>query len=425
MTIISRTPDWLSVHEAVERILGATPSINAERVDILQAARRVLAEAVIAPIDQPPWDNSAMDGFAVRGADVELATRATPARVRLIESVPAGGFPSRAVQPGQTIKVMTGAPIPDGADSVIRIEHAREQADGVIEIFDATDVRRNVRSRAEDLSAGATVLTRGQLLRAGEVGVLATVGVQSVRVARKPRIAILSTGDELADLDHFADVLSGQRIINSNTYSLAAAVQIAGGEPVVLGIARDNVDSLRTRLAEARGADMLVTTAGASVGEHDLVKDVLEDLGFMIDFWRVTMKPGSPFSFGTLAGMPVFGLPGNPVSALVTFEVLVRPAIRRMLGRPAVFAPTIRARAALPLPSAGRLTHFVRGHLEQSGADGWQARTTGPQGSGILSSVAAADALLVVPAGAGIDAGGDVVAIPIGSGDEAQPYMGF
>jgi molybdopterin molybdotransferase len=419
----TRAPDWLSVHEATERILRATPAIGRENVPILHAARRVLAEPVTAPVDQPPWDNSAMDGYAVRGDDVASASRAAPAHVRLVESVPAGGFPSRPVQPGEAIKVMTGAPIPAGADSVIRIEHANVVADDV-EIFDATDVRRNVRRRAEDLHAGATVLERGQLLRAGEVGVLATVGVKNVTVARKPRVAILSTGDELADLDQFEDVLSGHRIINSNTYSLAAAVQIAGGEPVLLGIARDNAASLGEKLEQARGKDILVTTAGASVGDHDLVKDVLEEIGFVLDFWRVTMKPGSPFSFGTLDGMPVFGLPGNPVSALVTFEVLVRPALRRMLGRTAVFAPTIKARAAQPLPAAGRLTHFVRGHL-QAMDSGWQARTTGPQGSGILSSVALADALLVVPAGEGIEAGGDVVAIPIGSGDEAQPEMGF
>ncbi len=424
MSAGARAPDWLSVRVAVERILRATPSVDSETVDILCAVRRVLSEPIVAPVDQPPWDNSAMDGFAVRAIDVESASREAPVRVKLTESVPAGGFPSRSVQPGEAIKVMTGAPIPDGADSVIRIEHANEQVDGTIEILDATDVRRNVRMRAEDLHAGATVLERGQLLRAGEVGLLATVGVRNVRVARKPRIAILSTGDELADIDEFDDVLSGRRIVNSNTYSWAAAIQIAGGEPVLLGIARDNVDSLREKLEQARGADMLVTTAGASVGEHDLVKDVLDAIGFTLDFWRVTMKPGSPFSFGTLDGMPVFGLPGNPVSALVTFEVLVRPAVRRMLGRPAVYAPTVHALAADALPAAGRLTHFVRGQMMW--ADGaWQARTTGPQGSGILSSVAAADALLVVPAGDGIDAGGDVVAIPIGSGDDAQPDMGF
>ncbi|HEX7048975.1 MAG TPA: gephyrin-like molybdotransferase Glp [Longimicrobiales bacterium] len=461
-----REPDWLGVGDALERILAAVRPVAAETVPLGEALGRTLAAPVATPVDHPPWDNSAMDGFAVRAADVRDASRAAPVTLAVVDDIAAGRFPARPIGPGEAARIMTGAPVPEGADSVVRIEHtdawapanadARERtaragraepaadapsagatperadaggggrgaggAPSHVRIFHDDDALHNVRRRGEDLRAGTVVLEPGRVLRAAEIGVLAAVGRASVRVYRRPRIAILSNGDELVDLEDFDEVRAGRRIVNSNGYALAAAVRSAGCEPVPLGIARDDDDDLRRHLERATGADALVTTAGASVGAHDRVKDVLEAMGFTLDFWRVRMRPGSPFSFGWLDRLPVFGLPGNPVSALVTFEVLVRPALRRMLGRRAVHNPTITVSAAEPIPGADRSTHFPRARIEPDGAGGVRARLTGPQGSGILTSMAEADALLVVPAGvATVPAGQSVTAIPLPALDPAQP----
>jgi len=446
--------DWLSVPEALERILVAVRPMPAEPVPLLDAVGRVLAEPAVSPIDHPPWDNSAMDGFAVRAADIAGATRDAPVRLTVVDDIPAGGFPSRPIGPGEAAKIMTGAPVPEGADTVVRVEHtdawsaagsgsapevrwadgavreARDAAPGAVGttilVFDDGDAGRNIRRRGEDLRAGSVVQDAGRVLGAGEIGVLAATGHATVQVHRRPRIAILANGDELVDLDRFEEVVAGRKIVNSNTYALAAAVTAAGAEPVPLGIAPDDLEQIRARLVLGRDADAILTTAGASVGQHDLVKDALLELGYELDFWRVRMRPGSPFSFGRLGDVPVFGIAGNPVSVLVTFEVLVRPAIRRMLGRRDVHARTIRVRAAERIPGAGRLTHFPRVRLEPDGDGGFAARLTGSQGSGILSSVAAADALLVVPAGVeAIETGEDAAAIPLFRNDPAAHDFGF
>lgn len=459
--------DWLSIPEALERILASVRPTEAEPVPLVDAFGRVLAEPAVSPIDHPPWDNSGMDGFAVRAEDIAGATREAPARLTVVDDIPAGGFPSRPIGPGEAAKIMTGAPVPEGADSVVRVEHTNawapaeapgddasraagaahatvapeaRNADSIagapgpatgavgttILVFSDSDARRNVRRRGEDVRAGAVVVDAGRVLGPAEIGVLAATGHATVMVHRRPRIAILANGDELVDLDRFEEVVAGRKIVNSNTYALAAAVTAAGGEPIPLGIAPDDPEEIRARLVLGRDADAVLTTAGASVGQHDLVKDALLELGFELDFWRVRMRPGSPFSFGRLGGVPVFGIAGNPVSVLVTFEVLVRPAIRRMLGRRDVHACTIRVRAAERIPGAGRLTHFPRVRLEPDGDGGYTARLTGSQGSGILSSVAAADALLVVPAGVeAIEPGQEADAIPLFRNDPAAQDFGF
>ncbi|HEX7091994.1 MAG TPA: gephyrin-like molybdotransferase Glp [Longimicrobiales bacterium] len=424
----SRRADWIGVREAVERILAAAAPLGTERVALADAAGRTLAEDVRSTVDHPPWDNSAMDGYAVRAADVRGATPDVPALLEVVESVPAGRFPTRAVGPGQAIRVMTGAPVPEGADSVVRLEYT-EPRPGVpewIAVLGDADAGRNIRRRGEDLRAGTVVLEAGKVLRPGEIGVLAAVGRAEVEVARKPAVGILSTGDELAGLDAFEEVQAGRRIADSNSHALAAAVALAGGEPVRLGIARDDEASLREHLAPAAMLDVLVTTAGVSVGEHDMVRDVLERLGLELDFWRVRMRPGSPASFGRLGRTLVFGLPGNPVSALVTFEVLVRPALRRLGGRRDVHSRTVRVRVAEPISSRGRLTHFLRVRLERDGAGGYVARLTGPQGSGILSSMARADALLIVPEDVDhVEAGEELEAIPLLPADAGQEESGL
>jgi len=443
-----RDADWLTLHDALERVLAAVHPLEAERVPLLEALGRTLAEQVVSPIEQPPWDNSAMDGFAVRSADVRGASAATPVQLRVIETIPAGGFPVRPVGRGEAARIMTGAPVPAGADCVVRLEHtvadagsgraaSRDETAGGVGVAGATgpsdfvtvvddgDAGRNVRLRGEDIERGAVVLDAGRVLRPAEIGVLATVGQAMVRVHRRPRVAILSTGDELTPLDDFEPARAGRRIVDSNSPALAAAVLATGAEPVLLGIARDDRASLRERLLAAHDSDILLTTAGASVGDHDLVKDVLEELGFRLHFWRVRVRPGSPISFGELpregrAPLPVFGLPGNPVSALVTWELLARPAVRRMAGRRAVHNPTLAATLAEAAASTPRLTHLLRVRLSEA-ADGTRiARLTGPQGSGIASSMAAADALLIVPEGIDrLEAGEVVRVMPLPPGDIA------
>jgi molybdopterin molybdotransferase len=321
---------------------------------------------------------------------------------------------------------MTGAPIPEGADSVIRVEHTQAGDDDVVMVVNNADAGRNIRPRGEDVRAAAIVVRTGTQLRPAEIGMLATVGAQQVSVSRKPRIAILSTGSELAELSDFDAVRAGKKIVNSNSHALAAAVRMVGGEPVVLGIARDERASLLDKLQQGLHADMLVTSAGASVGEHDLVKDVLEELGMRTTFWRVRVRPGSPFSFGVANQVPVFGLPGNPVSALVTCELFVKPAIRRALGRHSLYSPTVRVRVDERITTKGALTHFLRVRLTRAQNGSWRARLTGPQGSGMISSLAHADGLLVVPESVDelpADAEADVIRLD--ATDTTQNELGF
>ncbi len=425
-TPLDRPADWLSVREALDRILGALGPLGAEAVPLPDALGRVLAEPIVSPIDQPPWTNSGMDGFACRAEDVRGATAAEPRLLRIVEEVPAGAFPTRRVGPGEGVRLMTGAPVPEGADSVVRLEHTRPVSPGVVAVERDLDAGRNLRERGEDLGAGRVVLEAGTLIRPAEIGILATVGRAEVPVQRRARVAILSNGDELVDLDGFDQVLQGKRIVNSNSYGLAAAVRLAGGDPVPLGIARDTRPSLREHIARAAGADVLITTAGASVGDLDLMKDVLEELGYRLDFWRVQVQPGSPLSFGFLGDVPVFGLAGNPVSALVTFEVFVRPALRKLHGRQTLFPRLVPVRAAERIQSRAGLMRFLRATLEPDGAGGWLARLTGPQGSGILTSVARADALLVVPLDlAVVEAGTELLALPLRDADAAGASAPF
>jgi molybdopterin molybdotransferase len=406
-----RKPDWLSLDEAREIILSRVGELGHELVRLSVALGRVLSADVESAVTHPAWDNSAMDGFAVLSRDVARASRAKPVVLRVIDDIPAGAFPTRAVGPGEAIRVMTGAPVPTGADGVTRLEHTEPGPEpGTIRVFDGSDAGLNIRRRGEDLKVGARPLTVGTLLRPAEIGVLAMLGQPSVPVYRQPKFGILATGNELADFDELEEVHAGRRIMNSNSYALAAQVQEAGGEPVMLGIARDDRDSLRQRLESAIGNDALITSAGLAVGDHDYVKEVLDDLGLEFLFYRVLMRPGSPFTFGMLGTMPVFALPGNPVSAMVTFEVLVRPALRKMTGLLHYDRPWRRVRLAEPVACKGPRTHLYRATLEREG-NAWLARLTGPQGSGILTSMSEADALIRVPPDSSLLPGTEVDAI--------------
>jgi molybdopterin molybdotransferase len=418
-----READWVGVRAAIDRGLDAVAPLGSEAVPLEHAFGRVLADSVLSPIDQPPWDNSAMDGYAARAEDLAGAAADAPVRLRVVDQIPAGGFPARPIGPGQAAKIMTGAPTPEGADSVVRVEHT-DAGDDVVEIRSASDAGRNIRRRAEDLGVGAVAVDGGVVLGPAEIGVLAIVGEARPRVRRRPVVAILSNGDELATLDEFDEVRAGRKIVNSNSYSLAAAVSAAGGVPRLLGIARDDVGDIRAKIEAGLDADMLVTTAGAAVGEHDRIKDALESLGYQLDFWRVRMRPGSPASLGRIPRpgaphIPVWGLPGNPVSALLTFLVLVRPPLRRMLGRTAVHDRVIPVTAIERIAAKPDKAHFQRVVLE-AGDPLPRVRPTGPQGSGILTSMTRADALLVVPEGStGVEAGERAWAMPLAPGDIA------
>jgi molybdopterin molybdotransferase len=407
-----REPDWLPVDRAREIILSRVPVLGNEAVRLTEALGRVLAADVESAVTHPAWDNSAMDGFAVLSRDVVSATRKRPVTLKVVDEVPAGSFPTRSVGPGEAVRVMTGAPVPTGADGVTRLEHTKPgPKPGTILVFDGGDAGRNIRRRGEDLKVGARPLKAGTLVRSAEIGVLAMLGQPSAPVACRPRVGILATGNELADFDELPLVHAGRRIMNSNSYALAAQVLEVGGEPEMLGIARDEPESTRRRLESASGCDALITSAGVAVGDHDYVKDALDDLGMEFLFYRVKMRPGSPFTFGMMNDVPVFALPGNPVSAMVTFEVLVRPALRKMEGLLEYDRPTRRVRLAEPITTKGPLTHFYRATLEQDGKGGWSARLTGPQGSGILTSMTQADALVRIPADSALPPGSEVEAI--------------
>lgn len=387
----------LSAAEAAGRILADVGRQPALRVPLDDALGSVLAEDIISRLDIPAWTNSAMDGYAARGADVRGASESNPVRLRVVEHLPAGQFPARAIGRGECARIFTGAPLPEGSDSVIRQEDTDGGAETVTIVKDR-DVGVNIRRVGEDIRKGTTVLSGGTELGAAHLGVLASLAVAHPLVYRRPRIAILGSGDEIVDVDQPEEILSGRKIASSNTHTLVALVRQAGGEPVNLGIAGDTPASLREHLKRAMDCDLLVTTAGISVGEHDHVRSVLEELGAELRFWKLRMRPGAPVGFGLLGGMPWIGLPGNPVSTMVTFELFVRPAIRKMMGQALPFRRTVPVRAAEPISVKPRLQHFLRG-LVTDGPDGPEARLTGPQGSGILTSMVQANGLLVIPEG--------------------------
>jgi len=401
-----------SVEDARDEILRHFAPLAAEHVALEDALGRVAAADIAADTDVPPFANSAMDGFALRAADIVAASSSSPVALRVLGEVPAGGVASIRVEPGSALRIMTGAPVPPGADTVTPFEDtdvwgaggaaegptarpSRPQA-SVVRVLLPTARGANIRAAGEDVRAGTPVVRRGTLLRPGEIGVLATAGAATVPVFRRPRVAILATGDELVEV--------GQRpgpgqIRNANGYSNAAQVLDAGGEPLRLPIARDTEAELHDRIdrALAAGADLFLSSGGVSVGDYDVVKRVLEQRGRM-EFWRVRMKPGKPLAFGIIDGVPLLGLPGNPVSAMVGFELFGRPALLKMLGRERWQRPVIQAAYDGSYADRGDRRVFVRVAVEQHG-DGWVARSAGEQGSGVLSAMMRADGLMVVPEG--------------------------
>ena len=376
----------LSVDEALERILARVRTLEPVSVALLDALGATLAEDAVADRDVPPFRNSAMDGYAVIAADVASA----PAALRVVGEIAAGGMPSRPIVRGEAMRIMTGAPLPDGADTIVRVEDTDNRTDSVT-VTVATKPGTSVRAAGEDLKRGETILRTGTVLRAAEIGVLATIGRKSVRVIGRPRVAVLSTGDELVELD--ASIEPGQ-IRDANRYSLASAARAMGATPVPLGIVRDTADDLRRALRDAATqADVIVTSGGVSVGDHDHVKPVVDELGSM-DFWSIAIRPGRPLAFGEIDGTLIFGLPGNPVSALLGFELFVRPALLKMAGRRLLHRPRVTATLDDTLDTPPGLRFFARGIYDPGTGT---VRTTGPQGSGILRSMALANSFIEVP----------------------------
>jgi molybdopterin molybdotransferase len=414
-----RTPDWLAPGEALDRVLSGVEPLGFEELPLLECLGGVLAEEVVAPLDLPPWDNSAMDGFAVRGADVAGASADAPRRLRVVGEISAGRLPERGVGAGEALRISTGAPLPPGADTVVRVEHTAGGDGGVgwVEVRSDADAGRNVRPRGEDVRSGERVLAAGSVLRPGAIALAASVGRGTLRVVRRPVVAVLGSGDELVAVEEFARVAGGGRIVSSNSYALAASLAESGMRVRLLGIARDTPESLAAHLAGAAGCDALVTSGGVGPGAHDHVPGALASLGTTVAFWRVRVRPGSALAFGTVAGLggiPWFGLPGNPVSTQVTFALFVRPALLRMAGHAAVHLPTVRARLAERYDVRGDVLHLPRVRLEREGSDGFVARLTGAQGSGVASSMAAADGIAVLDGGRSAAAGDAVPVVVLG-----------
>lgn len=382
----------LQIGEAQQKVLEEIPVLGIERIHIMEAIGRVLAQDVQAVRNVPSSDNSAMDGFCVIHDDLAGANSANPKRIRVIGESPAGHPFTGTVASGQAVRIFTGGTIPTGADTVIMLEDTEKDGDDIICLNDP-GLGAHIRPEGEDVRGGEVVLHRGDIVRPPEVGMLATLGHAYVYVYQRPIVAILSTGDELVDLD---EPFTKGKVLCSNSYSLAAQVMECGAIPLSLGIASDSADDQRSKLSGGLRADLILTSGGVSVGKYDLVKDTLTDLGMKVKFWKVAMKPGKPLVFGSLGGKPVFGLPGNPTSAMISFEQFVRPALLKMMGHLNLFRPLMEATLAEDVKiSAGRL-HLVRCKLFDRDGE-LMAITTGTQSSGALRSMVLADGLIILP----------------------------
>ncbi len=394
----------ISIEEARTRVLVEALPLSVETRSLVQVQGLVLAEDIVAGINVPPFDNSGMDGFALQAADIVDATVDEPAILRITETLAAGYVASRPVAAGEAVKIMTGAPVPEGADAVVQSELTEERGQEV-RVFEAVKRGKNIRRAGEDVKSGDQVLAAGTVLGPAEIGVLASLGRPEVQVYRMPRVAILSTGSELVEVDQ---PLGPGQIRNSNSYSLRAQCRQLGIEATALGIVPDDYEATRDLIEQGLEYDVLLTSGGVSVGEFDFVKDVQDELGVERRLWGVAMKPGKPLVFGVRGRTLVFGLPGNPVSAMVSFELFVRPALLRLMGYVRTTRRPYRAIISEDVSSADGRTYVVRvrAWLE----DGqWHVSSTGPQGSGILRSMVGANGLAFVPGGpTGVRAGEEV-----------------
>ena len=381
----------ISVEKALKTILVNFRPLGLEKINILEARKRVISEDVFAPHNIPSADNSAMDGYAVRHTDTKSATQDKPLYLKIIEDIPAGKVALKKIKKGEAARIMTGAVIPEGADSVIRQEDTKKEGKTVI-IYTSAKKGQNIRFAGEDVRKGELVVNKGRSLRPADIGMLAALGKAFISVYQKPRVAIMSTGDELVDIETNPPL---GKIINSNSYSLAAQVLECGGIPIILGISKDKKIDLQEKFQTALHADVIISSGGVSVGDFDFVKDVMGEIGNAMHFWQVAMRPGKPLAFGAIEGIPLFGLPGNPVSAMVSFEQFVRPSLLKMQGHKKIFRQTIKAVSAQEIQKSAGFRHFIRAVVKKE-RDQYIASVTGDQGSGILKSMVIANALIVM-----------------------------
>lgn len=394
--------EYLTVSDALTAVLAGVSCLEPKTVPLTKLLGRVLAEPVVAENSMPPFTNSAMDGYAVRATDSQSANENHPVTLRVIGDVAAGAVLNVVGESGTAVRIMTGAPVPDGFDAVIPVEDTNEAwrneerpLPSEVKIFRTVNKGDYLRFPGEDIEKGQQILAPGHIIRPQEIGVLASLGVSQAKVIRKPKVGILATGDELISVE---EALTPGKIRNSNGYAQTAQVQALGAEPIVLGVAKDTEASVRDKLQAGldAGVDLFISSAGVSVGAYDVVKAVLEAEG-NVGFWRVRMRPGKPLAFGTYKGTPYLGLPGNPVSAMVSFERFARPAILKMAGYSALDKPQILVTVQEAIESDGRES-YIRAIVEKT-AVGYEAKTTGGQGSHMMTSLTKANALLIIPEG--------------------------
>ncbi|HEY6219766.1 MAG TPA: gephyrin-like molybdotransferase Glp [Gemmatimonadaceae bacterium] len=408
----------LSVEEASALTLQSVKALSEEEMKIADAAGRVLASDVRSEIVLPPWDNAGMDGYAVRAADFETAT--LPLTLPVKGTIAAGSRSPGTLPELSAMRIMTGAPLPANADSVIRIEDTDRGTEQVV-INDTRDLKRNIRYRGDELAVGDVVVRAGSAIGPAQIGLLASVGAARIRTHRIPRVAVLASGDELVDLDRFADVKNGHAIVSSNSYSIRAAIAAAGATVADYGIVRDDPRALGNRINAAKTSDLIITTGGVSVGAFDYTREVVRQLGGEVLIDRVRMRPGAPLAFGLIGGVPWLGLPGNPVSALATFELFAKPIIRRLRGERSIFTLPVPCVTADPIELVAPLTHFLRCVLAPDDDGDLVARLTGSQSSAQLSSMALANALLIVPPEmTTVRVGERLCALPLGEGPRSD-----
>jgi len=382
----------IRVEEALTQILSTIACLDVEKVNILEALGRVIGEDIVASRNLPPVNNSAMDGYAVRSEDTLEADPHKPAILEVIEDIPAGVLPRKKVGRGQASRIMTGAPVPDGADAVVRMEDTETEGKQV-RILVSMSKGTDIRLAGEDVRNGELVIPRGTVIRPAEIGMLAALGRAFISVHQRPLVAVLATGDELMDIDEGP---SAWKIISSNSYATSAQVLDSGAVPMQLGIAKDRREDLIRKFRAASRADIIISSGGVSVGDYDLVKDIMKEVGNEMQFWQVAMRPGKPLAFGLLGGVPSFGLPGNPVSSMVSFEQFVRPSILKMMGHRNLFRKCIKATLEEDVAKKTGMRYFLRAQVRKDG-DGYKVAMTGEQGSGILKSMVLANGLIVLP----------------------------
>ncbi|MDI6786558.1 MAG: molybdopterin molybdotransferase MoeA [bacterium] len=382
----------IKVENAQNIILENIETLEAEKVDLLKALSKVLAEDIHSDINIPPFDNSAMDGFALKSSDTKGASQQNPIILKIIENLPAGKTPKNTIHKGEATRIMTGAPMPLGGDGVIMVEYT-ESTNNEVKIYKAVSSGKNIRLAGEDVKKKELVLKKGSLITPAKIGMLASVGKEMVKVIRTPKIAILTTGDELVEL---GEKVTPGKIRNSNTYTLISQITKLGAIPVNIGIACDNIEEIRNKIRSGIQYDMLITSGGISVGDYDLIQDILKEAGLNLKFWKVRVKPGKPILFGLLNNKPVFSLPGYPVSSMIAFELFVRPAILKMLGRKDIFRKTILATLTNSIDKKTDRRQCLMGILKEV-KGGYEVSSTLPQEAGMLKSMTLANCLILAP----------------------------